>query len=460
MMIWSDPLSNGRKMKSYALCAEAIRECLDVPGNRVLLARKESVAFKNTTLVTLLQLIPSSTVHRKVEQQFLFTNGSVLIYTGLGTEKDNEKIRGLEIGFLGIDEASEVDRNTFETAASRLRWKPAMDAKRIKVRLTSNPSPGWLKEDFIDSPRTKIVKDGDGNPVLDEFGDPIEEQMYYYIKATMRDNPHVDDEYRQQAEEIYADNPVWLEAMVNGDWDAFTGNDQVIPSYQIIDAMEHNKATIGTPTIWGLDIARKGDDSTVLFECSGSKFRQVKEWKKKGLEVWGPEILDIYKESKIKPQLINVDDIGIGGLGVDYLAMNGLPARGLNVSRVSKHNSNKYTNMKAEIWWNLRNRFKNETLEIPNDNILKTELGSVKFDYVSGRVMIPDKEKIKKNLGRSPDRADAFVLASWGGSMSFAIFDTLEELGPTMPGPVEAETFNETFDKTKTMLTNFLKRRS
>jgi phage terminase large subunit len=111
--------------KSAALAAEAIRECIDIPRNRVLLARKELVVFKRTTLqevFKLLESLPFKVVHRISESRFLFPNGSELYYMGLGTEKDREKLKGLEIGMLGIDEASEITREIYQTVAARLRY--------------------------------------------------------------------------------------------------------------------------------------------------------------------------------------------------------------------------------------------------------------------------------------------------------------------------------------------------
>lgn len=405
--------------KTYALCADGIRECLEIPGNRVLLARKTSVDFKKTTLVTLKMLLPKDVIHRKVEQEFIFPNNSVLLYMGLGDEKANEKIRSLEIGYLGIDEASEIDGLTFKMACSRLRWKPAMDAKRIKVRLVSNPTQGWLKEDFIDSPRPG----------------------YRYIRATMRDNPFLDPEYEKATTAIFSTDPQWRKAMVEGDWNAFTGSAQVIPSHLIPEAAKRH-ANPGTPCIWGLDVARLGSDSTVLVERRGYNFEIIKKWNRIRLDLQSDDIVKIYesrlsdqriedqraklekREAQILvPSIINIDDIGLGGGLADMLIGKNLPAKGINVGRASKRNSHKFYNFKAELWWNLRQMFESDNMDIPDLAELKTELGAVEFEYVGGRIKIQDKEIVRKNIGRSPDYADALALAAWTGVNSYVSID-------------------------------------
>lgn len=441
--------------KTYSLCAEAIRECIDIPGNRVLLARKTNVTFKSTTLVTLLRLVPQGVEHRKVEQRFLFPNGSEILYMGLGEERDNEKLRGLEIGMLGIDEASEIDKPTFQIAASRCRWGPAMKANRIKVRLTSNPAQGWLKEDFVDNP--KPLTDENGTPLLDSNGNEI--PAFRYIRATMKDNPYIDPSYAREAEELFGDSPTWKAAFIDGDWDAFTSADQVLPSHLISDAMKRDIAVDpNEPIIWGVDIARFGDDRTTLFENQGGKFTVLQTWKKQAIDVTANEIIGWYRSTERKPSIINLDDIGVGGGVVDICISAGLPARGVNVQRASKHNKHKFTNMKAELWWGLRKLLEAQPVSIPDMPELKAELNSVRFQYTTGRITIPEKAEIKKQLGRSPDLADGLVLASWTGYQSYVVG---EEIASAQPTDTRPKTLDDiTRESTLTKLTGLLRRSS
>ncbi len=76
--------------------------------------------------------------------------------------------------------------------------------------------------------------------------------------------------------------------------------------------------------------------------------------------------------------------------------------------------SERYHNLRAELWWGLRERLnpEKELIALPPDDELLSELASVKYKVdARGAIQIESKEDMKKRLGHSPDRADAVVLA-------------------------------------------------
>ena len=75
-------------------------------------------------------------------------------------------------------------------------------------------------------------------------------------------------------------------------------------------------------------------------------------------------------------------------------------------------------NLRAELWWNLRElldpnpRVNPSPIALPPDDVLLADLTNVRYKFDSkGRIQLESKEEIKKRLGRSPDRGDAVVLA-------------------------------------------------
>ena len=83
--------------KSVAVAAESLRLSLAFSGNRGFLCRHESRAFVNTTLKTLLKLIAEIesvtkqrllSNHHKTDKILYFTNGSEILYGGLGEASD------------------------------------------------------------------------------------------------------------------------------------------------------------------------------------------------------------------------------------------------------------------------------------------------------------------------------------------------------------------------------------
>lgn len=112
-----------------------------------------------------------------------------------------------------------------------------------------------------------------------------------------------------------------------------------------------------------------------------------------------------------KPSEILVDSIGIGAGVVDRLMELGLPARGVNVSESSSLFSERYLNMRAELWFQGKEWFQAKDCNLNGDEGLASELVMPRFKYSSsGKVQVESKEDMKKRGVKSPNRADAFLL--------------------------------------------------
>lgn len=76
------------------------------------------------------------------------------------------------------------------------------------------------------------------------------------------------------------------------------------------------------------------------------------------------------------------------------------------------HEPERFLNLRAEYYWNLRDRFYEGTIQIPQDDELMSRLANLKFEYTTkGQIKIESKEEMKKRELPSPDKADALMLA-------------------------------------------------
>jgi hypothetical protein len=70
-----------------------------------------------------------------------------------------------------------------------------------------------------------------------------------------------------------------------------------------------------------------------------------------------------------------------------------------------------YDRVRDEVWFGLVDAFR-EGLAIPEDVKLSRELAEIKAEpHISGRSKVTGKDDLRRELGRSPDRADALSLA-------------------------------------------------
>lgn len=172
----------------------------------------------------------------------------------------------------------------------------------------------------------------------------------------------------------------------------------------------------GQPLIYGIDVARFGNDKTVLFKRRGLMSYIPMVWEGKSTT----ELISIFAQliSQDNPSAVFID----AGQGAGVI--DGLRSLGFNIMEVpfgsSPINGNKFVNKRAEMWSAMRDWFidggflpsKNEfggPSRVMND--LFEELTSTQYMYdARGRIQLESKDHIKTRMGKSPDIADALCL--------------------------------------------------
>ena len=194
------------------------------------------------------------------------------------------------------------------------------------------------------------------------------------------------------------------------------GDDTLIPLLWIELAMERwNDTEAGVDVQLGVDVAAFGSDKTVIAVRRGRKIENLNVYTQKSTRETAGLARHIANLNNTRN--IKIDEIGVGRGVVDSLEEEGFINIGVNVAERS-YNPDRFANLRAELWWNLRESLdpdivKNpEPLTLPPDDELLAELSAVKFKFTPrGAIQIESKEDMKKRLGRSPDRADAVCLA-------------------------------------------------
>jgi phage terminase large subunit len=169
----------------------------------------------------------------------------------------------------------------------------------------------------------------------------------------------------------------------------------------------------GWPLVLSCDVARFGSDQTVLAVRRGNVVRIVKSYAGRDTMKTVGEISrlarDLLREHGRRPVLV-VDDAGLGGGVTDRL-------RELNEFRVIAYTGAKtaakpadYPNRRSEDWHRLAERLPD--LDLDRDEELAADLLAPRYSLDSqGRRTVEPKSETKRRLRRSPDRADAVVMA-------------------------------------------------
>jgi hypothetical protein len=107
--------------------------------------------------------------------------------------------------------------------------------------------------------------------------------------------------------------------------------------------------------------------------------------------------------------LIVVDVCGVGGGVADRLTEMGDNVLGIDNAAKSSQ-PEKYYNLRSEIWCTAADALADGDVQLATDDVrLKGQLTCPTYEFRDGRILIESKADIKKRLGSSPDRADAYV---------------------------------------------------
>ena len=377
--------------KTRWLCEEAKDLSMLYPGNRGVMCRWHLADFKNSTLKTLLECIPSQIIvnHNLAEHTITLINGSEIIYMGMSEEENVSKLKSMELGWFCIDEASEIPQETFLLFQSRLRRR-CFDGKfpPFYGLLASNPEDCYLKDTFV----------------LGQGG-----KDYAFIPSLPKDNPYLPPDYEKKLRESFPED--WVRRFLEGSWDELSTGDMVIPGEWIRRAI-NREIEIEDKKVIGADIARFGDDEIVISFLQGNRLVEQDISNKQSLMETVGRIIN--KRKKNNARLVAVDDVGLGGGISDRLLEMDEPVMPINGGERAVQ-EDKFVNLKTEMWWYARGLFEKGQVSIINDPILIRQLGAVKYHYRSnGKTVVEPKDEVKTRLGRSPDRADAFILGLWG----------------------------------------------
>lgn len=171
----------------------------------------------------------------------------------------------------------------------------------------------------------------------------------------------------------------------------------------------------------GVDVARYGDDETTIIPRIGNYVPKFETYSKQDTMTTAGKVIRLAKEMMKKygrpTCVVKIDDDGVGG-GVTDRLREVVEEQGLYIDVVDCHNGGKalnsenYYNWGSESWATIREYLHDGDIQIPNDEDLVGQLSTRKYKVTSkGKIQLESKDDMKKRGLRSPDRADALVLA-------------------------------------------------
>ena len=243
-----------------------------------------------------------------------------------------------------------------------------------------------------------------------------ERHLWYVVEITSdpdnpKRTPRVSIKWaREQIDKYGRDNP-WVLVNVFGTFppnslNTLLGVDEVNQAMQ--RDVEESQDRICRKL--GVDVARFGDDRTIIFPRQGLVAIKPIEMRNARTNEIAARVSQI--KAKWDADGVYIDDTGGYGGGVcDSLLQSGYAPHPINVA--GKAQDPRYANRRAEMWFRMAEWIRAGGA-LPNIPEIVGELTTPTYTFSNGKFQIEPKDQIKGRLGRSPDLADAlsFTFAS------------------------------------------------
>lgn len=301
-----------------------------------------------------------------------------------------------------IDESGDIPETVLKAAEQALS---TADKRFARVIQAGNPTS---HDGMLYAAQTKLV---DKWNVIKITGDPDDPGR----------SPRIDLEWAAAQIKEYGRDDPWVKSYILGEFPdqgintllSLSDIDNSMSRVVKADAIKHAQKRLG------VDVARFGLDSTVIFPRQGLvsfKYVQMRNARTNDIAA---RVMDA--KAKWGSEMEFIDGTGgYGGGVVDALIQAGQAPHEVMFS--GKATDSRYFNKRSEMWFKMADWIKKSGALYKCDQ-LKKELLAPTYSFKNGKFVLESKDQIKDRTGFSPDRSDALAL-------TFAIADMPSRYSP------------------------------
>lgn len=427
-------------------CLFGLYMSMNYEGIRGAFAREVVKDLKESTLLTFFEVCAEYGFRKDIDYVYhtdshieFVTTGSTIYLKELKyypSDPNYDYLGSMEYTWGFIDEAQQITDKAKNIFLSRIRYKLDMYNLMPKLLMGCNPAKGFLYSDFYRPSTTNALP-----------------KHRKFIQALPSDNPFLPHSYIEMLSKLdkqtrerqlygnwdYDDDPAVL-----CDYDAIvdmfsniikpTPKEQELidkmkgydPSDSVYQSLEAQLKLLQKKYIVA-DIARFGDDRTVVSYWEGWKCKRIASYTKmplvpdmnrKELGSVAEIITEWRKDYGVGLSNTLVDEDGLGGGVKDYLGCRGFMANRAPIKQNGK--TPNYANLKAQCGYYLADRVNGRMITVQTTNSKIREYLTEEMGYLKAwnrdkdaKIAIMPKDEIKKKLGRSPDFSDVLVMRAY-----------------------------------------------
>lgn len=186
------------------------------------------------------------------------------------------------------------------------------------------------------------------------------------------------------------------------------GANQFIPS-DVVEACRKYTAEgfEAQARMLGVDVARYGDDQSVILRRQGRKVWYPRKFRGKDTMQLADHVIEEIRD--FSPEYIFVDGVGVGAGVIDRLKQLGHSVIEVNAGGRPR-DPREFLNVRAEMWGAMRAALK-AGMELPDDREMMEELTQPEYYFTNKQqIILEAKDDMKARGLSSPDCADALAL--------------------------------------------------
>lgn len=244
-------------------------------------------------------------------------------------------------------------------------------------------------------------------------------------------SPRIDKAWAQQQIDTYGRQNPWVLSYILGQFPPSSLNSLLGPE-EVHAAMARElppESYRWAQARLGVDVARFGDDRTVIFPRQGRRAFNPQVLRHGRDSAVSTDIATavLAKRAEFQTQATIMDATGGWAAGArDVLVAADPNHPPVNVQFHTQGFDARYKNRRAEMWFQLAEWVKSGGW-LPKIPELVGELSAPTYTFVNGKFQLEPKDQIKARLGRSPDLADALALTFGLPELLPASLETADE---------------------------------
>lgn len=395
--------------KTLCLLTKIFKYCEDWPGSTGLIVRKEFTDLKDSTMKDFEAYFGVKVGSNK---NYTFPNGSMIMFRHAG---EIQVLKNINLSIAGIEQAEEFETDMqFQFIRDRMRQNNGAPVRPLVLIANAN-GHNWVWNLHINH-EDAVVREIHQETAQYEY---IHGEYHAITASTFANESNLVPDFIADLRRKEVEAPSHYRRYVLNSFEEMDNDDYV---FDFNTLMECKKIEFAPRTgyghrIIGYDIARYGNDT-----CAGVGLHQhgalawseflVEEWAKKDLDYTCGRILSTSKNNNANDNIIDEDGIGSGPLDFITHGRKRDDFQGFRNLPYSFEKNADYGNARTKYAFKLKEYIEKGWLAIRNEKLIQ-ELMTLRYRYDNhGRRILVSKEQLRKEGIRSPNLADALIMAA------------------------------------------------